>query len=120
MAEALKLPEMDDSAFHDLSAEFFLEGPRIRIRDLALQGPSLAMMGSGSLQLPDRSLDLILVSTGPKEWGTVPVLTELLRGASRELMELRVRGPLDAPIIEARPFRSVSEAIETLFPPQHR
>lgn len=120
MAEALKLPEMDDSAFHDLSAEFFLEGPRIRIRDLALQGPSLAMMGSGSLQLPDRSLDLILVSTGPKEWGTVPVLTELLKGASRELMEIRVRGPLDTPIIEARPFRGVSDAIETLFPQKHR
>jgi hypothetical protein len=76
------------------------------------------MMGSGTLQLPDKSLDLVLISTGPHGWDDVPVLTELLEGTSRELMEVHVRGPLNNTSIQAHPFRGVGETIKTLVQPK--
>ncbi|MBN1512457.1 MAG: hypothetical protein JXB13_10615, partial [Phycisphaerae bacterium] len=118
IAQVLGLRDFDDSAFHDLSAEFFLQGSHVQIKDFLLQGHSLAMMGSGSFETPDKTLDLTLISTGPQAWGRVPVLSELLEGTSRELMEVRVRGPLGQPTVEAVPFRGVSQGIETLIQPK--
>ena len=118
VAQVLGLRDFDDSAFHDLSAEFFLQGPRMQIKDFLLQGNSLAMMGAGSLATPDKTLDLTLISTGPQAWGRVPVLSELLEGTSRELMEVRVHGPLGQPTVEAVPFRGVSQGLETLIQPK--
>jgi len=118
IAQVLGLGDFDDSAFHDLSAEFFLQGSRMQIKDFIVQGNSLAMMGSGSLETPDKTIDLTLISTGPQAWGRVPVLSELLEGTSRELMEVRVRGPLGQPTIEAVPFRGVSQGLETLIQPR--
>ncbi len=118
IAQVLGIRDFDDSAFHDLSAEFFVQGSRTQIKDFILQGNSLAMIGSGSLDTPGRVLDLTLVSTGPQAWGRVPVLTELLEGTSREVMEVRVRGPLGQPVIEAVPFRGVSQGLETLLQPR--
>ncbi|UCG16041.1 MAG: hypothetical protein JSV19_12180 [Phycisphaerales bacterium] len=114
----LNFSDVDDTVFHDLSAEFFIQGRHVQIKDLMLQGRGLAMMGSGTLELPDKSLDLVLISTGPHEWEDVPVLTELLEGTSRELMEVHVRGPLNNTTIQARPFRGVGETIKTLVQPK--
>jgi hypothetical protein len=118
IAQVLGLRDFDDSAFHDLSAEFFLQGMRVQIKDFLLQGNSLAMMGSGTLELPAKTLDLALISTGPQAWGRVPVLSELLEGTSRELVEVRVHGSLGEPSIETVPLRGVSEGLETLIQPK--
>ena len=37
---------------------------------------------------------------------------------SGELMDVRVRGPLDKPEITARPLRSIDAALRTLFQPR--
>ena len=48
-------------------------------------------------------------------WAQVPVLTELVQGASRELVELHITGPLSQPTVRARPFRGIREEFTRLF-----
>lgn len=73
------------------------------------------MIGAGEIAPRDGALDLTLVAVTPREWVKVPVLTEFLEGASRELVEISVRGTLAEPNIATRPLRSVEAALETLF-----
>lgn len=105
----------DDSAFQELSAQFFIAGPQVELRDLVLQGRGLAFIGAGNVSPRDGALDLTLVAVSPREWVKVPVLTEFLEGASRELVEISVRGTLAAPQIATRPLRGVEAALDTLF-----
>jgi hypothetical protein len=110
-----QLNSADDSASQELTAEFFLVGPQVELRDLVLQGRGLALIGAGEIAPHDGALDLTLVAVTPREWVKVPVLTEFLEGASRELVEISVRGTLAEPNIATRPLRSVEAALETLF-----
>jgi hypothetical protein len=118
VADAANEGNIDDSAFHTLSGEFFLQGWQVQIEDLMLSGHSLAMMGSGTLELPHKHMNLIMISTGPRDWGRLPVLTELLEGTARELVEIHVFGPMEDPTIEARPFQGVFRTLEPLVQPK--
>ncbi len=62
-----------------------------------------------------KQLDLTLLAGSPLRV-RVPLLTDILRGAAREIMEIRVTGPLDHPVITPRPLRSLAGVLETLFP----
>ncbi len=110
--------DLDERAFHGLSGEFFLQANHIQIKDLMLTGHSLSMMGSGTLRLPDKKLDLTLISATPRKWGRLPVLTDLLEGTGRELMEVRVYGPIDNTAVKARPFQGVVRTLEPLVHPK--
>ncbi|MCH7814217.1 MAG: hypothetical protein IID40_09380 [Planctomycetes bacterium] len=97
------------------TAEFFVSGPRVELRDILIRGNTVAMVGAGALQRSPTQLDLRLVAVSPHRWFRLPGLTEFLEGASRELVEIRVRGGLSDPSISAAPLPSLGGALETLL-----
>ncbi len=111
----LNLSVPDQDAFDNARAEFYIMGNRVDITDLFLRGSVLALKGTGSITLPDLGVDLSLVTVNPNRWANVPVLTDLVEAASRELVELHVTGPLSQPTVRPRPFRGVTEEIKQLF-----
>jgi hypothetical protein len=108
-----RVPE--ESAIQELAADFYVTGSRMEINDLIFQGASLALAGSGTLVPATGIVALDLVSVTPRKWTKVPVLTEMLEGASRELMQIDINGPVSDPVITTRPLRGVEVAVETLF-----
>ncbi len=98
-----------------MKAEFFIVGNRVQLEDIVLRGSALSLVGSGSMTLPDRAVDLSLVNVSPHRWARVPVLAEFVEGASPELVELHVTGPLSQPTVRVRPFRAISEEFKRLF-----
>ena len=104
-----------ESAFQEMSAEFFVTGRRVEVRDIVLRGAALALVGSGVIVPDGGPLALKLVAVTPHRWIKVPVITEFLEGAARELVEVDVSGTLDAPVVQARPLRGVEAAFATLF-----
>jgi len=110
----------DDSAFHDVEARFLVTGDKLEFENILLHGRALALVGTGSMHLPSRHLDLYLATVSPHRWAKVPMLTEFLEAASRELIELHVTGPLSRPKVKAGPLRSLKGLIETLFQPKKR
>lgn len=109
----LSIPQGE--AFDDARAEFFIMGNRIQLKNIVLRGKALALVGYGHMTLPDRGVDLELVNVSPHQWTRVPVLTELMEGASRELVELHVTGPIDQPRVRVRPLPGLQKEFDRLF-----
>ncbi len=114
----LTLPK--ESAFQEVETEFYLSNDKLQFRDLHLKGNALAMVGEGEMQWSTKDLDLRLTAVSPKQDSRIPVVTELLEGASREFIEVRVTGTMNDPVATGRPFRTVSNALETLLQPKKK
>ena len=67
------------------------------------------------MSLPDGSVELHLVSVAPRLRAAVPLLGEFLENASRELIQLRITGPLVSPDVRTVPLRALSEELDGLF-----
>ncbi|GJM26060.1 MAG: hypothetical protein DHS20C16_24750 [Phycisphaerae bacterium] len=114
----LTLPK--ESAFQEINTEFYLSDDELQFRNLHLKGNALAMVGEGEMEWSTKSLDLKLTAISPKQGSKIPVVTELLEGASREVIEVRVTGTMNDPVATGRPFRTVSNALETLWQPKEK
>ncbi|MFH0983559.1 MAG: hypothetical protein V2A79_18750 [Planctomycetota bacterium] len=104
-----------EPAFQEMSAEFLITGKCVEIEDIIFQGPTLALVGSGTITPATGTVALTLVAVTPHRWVEVPVITEFFEAASRELVEIDVTGPLSGPVIRAKPLRGVEAAFQTLF-----
>ncbi|MFH1109544.1 MAG: hypothetical protein V1790_10165 [Planctomycetota bacterium] len=105
----------NDDALHELEAEFFILGNRLNLTDIALRGRSLTLVGEGSMSLPDQAVDLRLVNIGTRSWARLPILADLVEGAARGFVELRVTGPVSRPTVRAQPLRALSDELKRLF-----
>lgn len=115
LVQVLNLAIPDAHAFDHVKADFFVVGDRVQFSEMSLRSNALALIGTGTLMIPDRGVDLDLVNVSPHSWARMPILAEFVEGASRELMELHVTGPLSRPTVRARPLRALSEEFKRLF-----
>lgn len=105
----------NNDVLSEAESQFFITGNTVRLNNIEIMGDSLSLVGSGTLSLSDHSVDLTLMNAGGGRLASVPVLAELWEGASRELVELRVTGPLSSPQVRASPFRGMTEEFKKLF-----
>ena len=115
LVQVLNLAIPEAHAFDHVKADFFIVGDRVQFSEMSLRSNALALIGTGTLMIPDRGVDLDLVNVSPHSWARMPILAEFVEGASRELMELHVTGPLSRPTVRARPLRALSEEFKRLF-----
>jgi hypothetical protein len=111
---ALNFAPPDENAFHDGTADFTLQGDALTLSPIDLRGNSISLVGGGRMDTATQQLDLTLLAGSPHRLPRLGLLTELAEGAARELMEVRVRGSLYEPRIEAQPLRSLRETMEAL------
>ena len=67
------------------------------------------------MSLPDQAVDLRLVYVGGRTWARVPVLSDIIEGAAKEIVELRVTGPVSRPTVRAQPLRALTDELKRLF-----
>ncbi|MEE8171269.1 MAG: AsmA-like C-terminal region-containing protein, partial [Phycisphaerae bacterium] len=106
----------DDNAFEEGRIRYFVFGDRLRLARVELRGRSVMLLGSGDMDLRTGVLDVRLIAGAPDHL-RVPLLTELLEGATRELLQIRVRGTLDSPKITSEPLRGIQDILTDLFGP---
>jgi len=107
----------DRNAFHDAHAQFFIMNDAMHLTRIDLQGAALSLSGAGTIDLRGETIDARLAA-GPPERLRVFLLSDVVEGFSRELMGIRVRGPLTNPAVAAEPLPSVKSALEELgLPP---
>jgi len=105
----------DENVFHDGWLRYAVSPNIITFHKIDLQGKAISLIGGGRMDLRTRQLDVTLLAGSPVRI-RLPFVTELLEGASRELMELHVRGTVQEPRITPLPLRSLREALDDLFP----
>jgi hypothetical protein len=106
----------DENVFHDGWLKFYMTRSTLTLQKIDLQGKAMSFIGGGRMDLDTGELDVVLLAGSPVRI-TVPFLTEILEGASREVMEVRIRGTVAQPKIKPQPLKSLKRALETLFPP---
>ncbi len=110
----LSLP--GETAFTDGSLTYTLRGKKLVLSEIHLTGQGLSMLGSGTLNLADNTLDVTFLM-GSDTLPRIYVLDDLLKGFSRELTEIHVTGTLQNPKTASVPFHSIKDVINTLLAP---
>jgi len=105
----------DENVFHDGWLKFFLNEDTLTLQKIDLQGKAMSFVGGGRMDLNTGELDVTLLAGSPVRI-RLPILTDLVEAASREIMEVRIRGTAANPRIIPQPLKSLSRALETIFP----
>ncbi len=105
----------DVNAFNEADARYTLQGSRLMFDRIELWGQSLSMLGSGTMDLDSQEINLLFITGSPHRLPKIPLLTEIAQGASRELMEIAISGPLSEPQLEGRPMRSLRLTLQALL-----
>jgi hypothetical protein len=113
--QALQLAP-DDNAFDEADVKYFLSGRTMRLSRVDLRGHAISLLGAGTMDMQSRRLELTLAAATPAAL-RVPIVTQLLENAGRELVEVRVRGTPASPRITTQPLRSMRRILDQLFGP---
>ena len=102
-------------AFERAAVRFLINGDIMEIEEITLDGPGMTLKGGGRMSIPDRHLDLDLANADPGLWANIPLVGDVIGAASRELVVLRVTGPLSQPTVRAGTFRRLNKEFRRLF-----
>lgn len=105
----------DKNVFHDGWIKYFISRDTLTFQKIDLQGKAVSFVGGGMMDMRTKQLDVRLLAGSPLRL-RLPILTDLLEGASRELMEVRLTGTFQEPTIEPQPLKSLAKALQRIFP----
>jgi hypothetical protein len=109
----LSIKPPDTTAFTESDVKFRVDGGRVYFDQLAFKGDAVTLLGNGDMNL-DLDIQLQLYATvGPREL-RIPLITDVMRGASQQVMRIHVGGTLHSPTTRAEAFPGVSRALKEL------
>jgi len=111
----LRLRPPGSQAFDESDIQFRLDGKWIYFDNIEFRGDAVSLRGRGSLDLSDRALQLQFYSLVGRDEGRIPVLSQVLGGASRSLLQIHVEGSVDEPKTRAQAVPAVTGALQQLF-----
>ena len=109
------------AAFTEGEFAYHLRGDKLVFNEIYLRGPTLSLVGSGSMSMETKELKLYFPID---PLGELPRLSgladELLTGILRQLSEVEVTGTLARPKTRTRTLGSLEDAIRKLMAPNPR
>jgi hypothetical protein len=118
LLKVLSLKEPDLTAFTTSDVRFAINGDhgQVYFPRIDLNGDALSLSGRGSMSF-DRQLALVFRPQLGRSGASVPILSNLLRSASSQIVELYVGGTPDQPDVSREPFPAIKDALENLQAP---
>ena len=116
MVSLLKILSMrvpDAHAFSKSDIDFRLEGGHIYFDRINFNGDAISLRGTGEMGL-DKNLQLMFYTVVGRDQWRVPLVSDVLGGASQQLMAIYVNGPLDHPEIRKQALPAVNEAFQEI------
>jgi len=113
LLKILSIREPDRTAFSKSDIEFDLRGNYINFNKINFNGDAISLLGKGWMDL-DRKIALTFHAMVGRDEIHVPVLREVMGGASRQIMQINVRGDLQHPQTEKVALPFVKEVWEQL------
>ncbi|HEY4232453.1 MAG TPA: AsmA-like C-terminal region-containing protein [Lacipirellulaceae bacterium] len=103
----------DTTAFDRCDASFHIHGEQIQFDRLNLLGDALSLYGRGEASF-NRNLNLEFYSmVGPSGF-TVPLLSSMAGQASKQMLQLKVDGPIDNPQIHREAFPAMNQMLQQI------
>jgi hypothetical protein len=89
-------------------ADMYVQGERALVERVALYSDSIRILGEGTINLDDRTMDLGVRTQGMRH---IPVLSPLLEGIREEIVSTRITGSLYDPRLTTQQLRSTRDLL---------
>jgi hypothetical protein len=109
----LRARRPDRSAFSSSDVDFRIEGNHVYFDRVKFTGDALSLVGNGEMNLQGeiRMKLHAMVGRGERD---LPLVNDLLGGASQQIMLIHVGGTLQNPETSREPFPGIARAIQQL------
>lgn len=107
----LGLSRPDTPAFSESSGQFRIAGPHVYLDTITFQGEMFHLTGQGEVDL-EGHLALVLRAMLGKREIQIPVIKEVFRGASEQIVLVHVGGTVQEPIVRRESFPGVNQALQ--------
>ncbi|MHC4486868.1 MAG: hypothetical protein ACYS4T_16945 [Planctomycetota bacterium] len=115
LLQVLKLTEPRDFAFDQMFVDSYIKHNGLFVRKLDLSGDSLALNGSGSMDLQTRNIDLVLTARGQRLGTADPsILQSLTEGLGRAVVRVEVTGDFYDPQVTTRALPLIKDSLQIL------
>ncbi|HEY4311999.1 MAG TPA: AsmA-like C-terminal region-containing protein [Pirellulales bacterium] len=113
LLKILSLRVPDTHAFSTSNIDFRLAGEHIYFERINFSGDAISLRGTGEMGL-DKHLQLVFYTVVGRDQWRVPIVSDVLGGASQQLMAIYVDGPLEHPEVKKQALPAVNEALQEL------
>ncbi|MFW6133468.1 MAG: AsmA-like C-terminal domain-containing protein [Planctomycetota bacterium] len=108
------------SSVTDGFIEYHLTDQMLVFREIHLGGAAVSIVGSGTLDLATRKVNLTFLRTESAALPRIDSIRELLEGIVREIVEVRVTGTLAEPEVRTVTTPSIRDAVRTILNPRRK
>jgi len=102
------------SPFTNATVRYSVEGRRVNFERIELLAPNMLMQGNGWLDFVTRKVSLVFTTDNPN-WPTIPILSDLVRSARNELLQIQVRGSIQEPQVTAKSMNTLTTTVDEVF-----
>ncbi len=115
LLRTLRTGSTDRSAFDEADIDFRLQGEHAYLDHVDLRGDALTLKGIGELSR-DLDVNINFYTVVGREDSYVAAVRPLLGMASRRMLVVKVRGPLDRPEMTREVLPGLNESLQQWFP----
>lgn len=116
LLQIINLTWPSSRSFDRASADFVIDGDRLRLEGIRFEAPSVQMIGSGWLNYVDHRTDMSFVTRNPKALELGP-LSDVWTIMKDELWTIRLTGTLEKPQARLEPLTGVRRSWQEIFSP---
>ena len=108
----LSLPKQ--GAFNEASISGDIIGREFLFDNIHLRGSAVSLTGAGLMATPGRELNLVFMVDAPQYIISLPVISSFIDAVRPAIVQVRVSGTFDEPIVEPIAFPSLEDALQEL------
>lgn len=113
LLKLLSVRPPDTTAFTASDIDFYIQGEHIYVDRIDFSGDAISMLGKGELNF-NRQIHLTFHAMVGKGARRLPLVSDLLGGASQQIMQIHAEGTLDQPSLRREAFPGVNWAWQQL------
>lgn len=114
MLKMMKTQKRDRSAFDASNASFTIKGDSINVDKVELLGDAISLVGKGRLSM-DHDVDLDFYTVAGRNRFHIPILSDLAKASSQQILWLRVDGTMENPQVRSEILPALNESVRQLF-----
>ena len=113
LLKILNVRQPSRTAFDSSNIDFTVQGENIYFKTIEFLGDAISLIGHGEMNL-DREIDLNFYSIMGRNRYKIPVLSDLYRASSQEILWIKVDGTLENPQTHHNMFSQLNELNESI------
>ena len=113
LLKILSIRPPDQNAFSSAAIDYRIEGEHIYLDRVNFDGDAISLRGKGEMPAPAEVALTFSAKVGRGELD-IPLVKQVFRGASEQLLLIHVDGPLQEPRVRKEALPAVNEALQHL------